>query len=189
MALARGPLRRLLRRRALRAWNSGQPLLILCYGNVNRSPYVERLAQRRPGASATSAGFFPAADRPAAERTVAYGAAHGVDLGAHRSRMVTNEQLRTAPAIFVFDAENVLMALTRAPSSIRRMHLVGALAARGPALIEDPHGRELAVLERTLSAITVAVDQAFVGGASFPPSSPSPRARTGCNGGCRPHQN
>jgi low molecular weight protein-tyrosine phosphatase len=155
--LGLAPIRGALRRRALRAWRASDEPLIVCLGNVNRSPFAARLAEQRAGSNASSAGFFPAAGRSSPEATVAAAAARGVELRSHRSAVVSDEQLASAPAIFIFDLENLVLLALRRRSALRRTHFLGALALSGPVLIADPHGRPPSVLEAVLEQIERAV--------------------------------
>ncbi len=158
--LDRRPIRRVLHRRALKAWRATDEPLILCFGNINRSPFAAALARRRSGSRASSAGFYPQAGRPSPPLTVAGAEARGVDLAAHRSAIVSDDQLADAPVIFIFDLENLVRVATRRVSALRRTHFLGALAPVGAVLIADPHGRGQAMLEDVLSEIQCAVEQA-----------------------------
>jgi protein-tyrosine-phosphatase len=154
------PLRRLLHRRATIAWRATDEPLILCFGNINRSPFAAALARQRPGSRASSAGFYPQAGRPSPPATVAGAHARGVELGAHRSVIVSDEQLAGVPAIFIFDLENLALVTARRAGALRRTHFIGALSPGGAVLIADPHGRGQAVREDVLSAIQRAVEHA-----------------------------
>jgi protein-tyrosine phosphatase len=154
------PIRRLLHHRATSAWRATDEPLILCFGNINRSPFAAALARRRAGSRAGSAGFYPQAGRPSPPLTVAGARARGVELDAHRSAIVSDEQLAGAAAIFIFDLENLARVAARRAGALRRMHFLGALAPGGAVLIADPHGRGQAVLEDVLSEIQRAVEYA-----------------------------
>lgn len=110
------------RRRAIRALRDRLPvsrILVLCYGNICRSPYAEfrlrealegrertlegREAARAQRPEVTSAGFF-GPDRPSPEVAVAAALDRGIDLGPHRSRIVT------APFVAEHD---VILVMTR----------------------------------------------------------------------------
>jgi protein-tyrosine-phosphatase len=158
--LGRARVRSLLRGRALRAWRSTDAPLILCYGNINRSAFATALAQRAGRVGAFGGGFYPQEGRPAPSATIACAAAYGVDLTGHRSRCVTSAELAGAPAIFVFDLENVARVAARHPSALARTHLRGALDGDARMLIADPHGRPAAELERTVARIARAVGRA-----------------------------
>jgi protein-tyrosine-phosphatase len=153
-----GPVRSALRRRAMRAWTASEAPLIVCFGNINRSPYAAALARQRGTAGAHSAGLYPVADRPSPPLTVEVAKTMGVDLDGHRSVIVDGPLVRDAPAIFVFDIENVVRLGLRVPAAIGKTHLLGLLAHRGPSIVPDPHGRDRAFLEGVLSQIRRAID-------------------------------
>jgi protein-tyrosine phosphatase len=129
-------------------------------GNINRSPFAAELARRRPESLARSAGLYPAPGRPSPPPTVAAARAYGVDLQAHRSSTLDAAKVARAPAIFIFDLENLARLGVRHPLALWRAHFVGALADAGTVLITDPHGHEQLVLERVLSEIAGAVERA-----------------------------
>lgn len=80
-------------------------ILIVCLGNICRSPYAEQrladeLAARGVSATVTSAGFIlPGRPSPPAARRVA--ARRGVDLEEHFSRVFTPEELEAADLVLV----------------------------------------------------------------------------------------
>jgi len=157
LVLSAGPVRRRLRRRALRAWEASEAPLFLCYGNVNRSAFAEALVRDRTEKRPASAGFYDVPDRPSSENAIASAAALGVDLASHRSTVATSEQLSGADAIFVFDLENAVQVALRNPRALRRTHLVGSLDGGRPVLIRDPHGRGPDEPARTFARIARAV--------------------------------
>jgi len=101
-----------LRRRALRRRLAVRApidrFLFVCHGNICRSPYAAAVANRllsERGTSrihADSAGFF-GPDRPSPDTAVEVARERGLDLGAHRSKLVTPELVRTARLIIVMD--------------------------------------------------------------------------------------
>jgi protein-tyrosine-phosphatase len=158
--LALGPIRRPLHRRALRAWAATDEPLIVCAGNINRSPYAARLARHRPGCRARSAGFYPEADRSSPPLTVEAAQARGVDLLAHRSAILDRSAISHASAIFVFDLENLARLAAREPRALPRTHFLGVLADSGGVVIADPHGRDRVVLDGVLTQIENAIERA-----------------------------
>lgn len=149
-----------LRQRARRAWRETDAPLILCYGNINRSAFAASLAQGRGRPGARSAGFVTEQGRPSPDATIACAADYGVDLRAHRSRLVTRTDLARARAIFVFDLANLRAVARLAPSALARTHLLGSLDDDARVLIADPHGRGRTVLADTLARIARAVERA-----------------------------
>lgn len=97
------------RRRAVRGLTrNGRPasLLVLCYGNICRSPYaaarLRELVDVHGDASLTveSAGFIlPGRESPEIARSVAR--RRGIDLEGHRSRVVDRAMLERADAVLV----------------------------------------------------------------------------------------
>ena len=158
--LRRPRVRALLHRRALRAWRGTDTPLIVCWGNINRSAFAAALARHRGQVGAWGGGLHPTHGRPARPDTIAFAATYGVDLGDHRSRLVTPDELKDAPAIFVFDLENIARLAARSPRALARTHLFGALGDDRSVLISDPEHRSTAVFERTAARIARAVDNA-----------------------------
>ena len=83
-------------------------VLFVCHGNICRSPFAEvlarrLLAERRAGIGLCSAGFF-GPGRPAPETAIEAARAHGVELGPHRSQLLTPALVRGADLILVMDA-------------------------------------------------------------------------------------
>ncbi|HEY1833850.1 MAG TPA: hypothetical protein VGG08_05385 [Solirubrobacteraceae bacterium] len=149
-----GWLRRRLAQRAVKAWAASDRPLILCYGNINRSPFAAELARARTGKSPPSAGLFPMDGRGSPEATVEQARQYGVDLAGHRSRVAGRAELAGAEAIFVFDLENLARIAAQAPGALRHTHLLALLGSdEAVAFIEDPHGRPRNVLERAFAQI------------------------------------
>jgi protein-tyrosine-phosphatase len=155
-------VRRALHRRALRAWRSTETPLILCYGNINRSPYAAALAKRDQGKAPASAGFYPVCGRRSPTLTIDRAGRYGVDLSAHRSSIVSKAQINAAPAIFVFDLMNLAPIACRGARALRRTHLLAMLTETGSVFIPDPHGRSAEVLDGTLQWISQAVSAGSV---------------------------
>jgi protein-tyrosine-phosphatase len=153
-----GWVRRRLARRAAQAWSASERPLILCYGNINRSPFAAELARVRTGKRPGSAGLFPVDGRRSPDATIEQARRYGVDLSEHRSRLADRGELKGAATIFVFDLENVARIAAQAPGALRHTHLLALLGSDGNAVfIEDPHGREQSVLERAFEQISDAV--------------------------------
>ncbi len=97
--------RRAVRRLRDRALSGSNPILVVCHGNICRSPYASAsLARMTSGSTGPpevdSAGFIgPGRRSPGIARLVA--AERGVDLGGHRSRLITSDMLAEAGLIVV----------------------------------------------------------------------------------------
>lgn len=101
------------RRQALaRLRTEAQPgvVLFVCHGNVCRSPFAEVVFRREiNGVSAgvldtTSAGFI-GPDRGSPPEAIAAAARVGIDLTAHRSKMLSTELVRASSLVVVMSAD------------------------------------------------------------------------------------
>jgi low molecular weight protein-tyrosine phosphatase len=99
------PLRRRKALDVLGARPRPKTLLVVCHGNICRSPLAAALLQRELaplGMAVQSAGFL-GFNRPAPPTAVTAAERHRVDLSAHRSRLVTVDLVRAADLILVMD--------------------------------------------------------------------------------------
>lgn len=119
------PLRRRKAVEGLRARARRGPktLLVLCHGNICRSPVAAGLLQRglAPlGIAVHSAGFI-GFNRPSPPEAVAAAEQHGLSLRDHRSRPVTADLARTADLIIVMEpsqGRTVIERFGRRPADI-----------------------------------------------------------------------
>lgn len=170
------PGRRARARRRLRARGPVREILVVCYGNICRSPYAAARFRGRLGgeeASAVdvrSAGFF-GPDRPSPPEAVEEAGRRGVDLASHRSRTLGVEDIVRADVVFVMDdgqRRRLDVGLLRAVEAedVRPLVLVlGDLDPLPPPSrrgILDPFGADAdtfrAVYERIDRCVTAAVD-------------------------------
>jgi protein-tyrosine-phosphatase len=82
-------------------------VLVLCHGNINRSPFVAALiAHHRPGWIVTSAGLHTKLGRRASRKARAAAAKRGLSLETHRSTPVTWEMVLEADRTLYMDGGN-----------------------------------------------------------------------------------
>ena len=99
------PLLRQRAHAALRRRLRPADLLVVCHGNICRSPFAAALLARplvAMGIRVESAGFV-GPDRPSPRDAVRVAEAWGVDLSTHRSRLLTPQRVRQAELIVVMD--------------------------------------------------------------------------------------
>jgi protein-tyrosine phosphatase len=155
-------VQRRLRRRATEALRNARTILFACKGNICRSPFASHFIRDalRPGQRCLSGGYYPVAGRRSPETAVAAAARLGVDLAEHRSIRLTEDHVRDADAIFVFDFDNYRRLLAEYDCG-RKLHFVGALCPEGPLWIDDPYGEDvdgfLRAYERIRTAITAGL--------------------------------
>ena len=158
MALARlvHPLWRRVARTALRG-RTPRSMLVVCYGNICRSPMAAALFRRAlagTGIEIGSAGFIgPGRGSPPEAVAVAAGA--GVDLSGHRSRLLTPDLVRWADLIVVMDAAQQRRVVERFGRSWRDVIVLGDLdpAPIDGRTIRDPVNQTADVFEQCYARI------------------------------------
>lgn len=90
--------------------NERQRIVVVCYGNICRSPTAEALLKRalqRDGLErrflVRSAGVGAQPGNPAARGAVEAARAHRLDLAAHRARRLTADMAREADVLIAMD--------------------------------------------------------------------------------------
>jgi low molecular weight protein-tyrosine phosphatase len=157
-------LHKLRRRKATEALR-GRPrpntLLVVCHGNICRSPLAAALLDRELAAFEVrvQSGGFIGFNRPPPAEAVAAAERHQVNLADHRSRLLTADVVRTADLIVVMDpVQRRLLCerFGRAPSDVI------VLGDFDPAAIEtrtirDPVDQSRAVFDEVYERIASCV--------------------------------
>jgi protein-tyrosine phosphatase len=106
------PLRRRAARKRAREWG-GDRLVVLCHGNICRSPFAAVILRRqlqgevrRPGVEylAVESRGFILPGRPPPPYALEVAAARGLDLSAHRSRLIDEGLLDGSELLLVMEA-------------------------------------------------------------------------------------
>ena len=135
-------------------------IVMLCHGNICRSPFAEHLLRAKAEQAGialdiVSAGTIGLEGRRSPEDAVAAARRWGTDLTGHRSRFLDVEHARAAGAVIVFDDRNV--------EELRRLGLNGDVnVLRLPDLtgrreIGDPYGHGPAGFSRAYREIDEAL--------------------------------
>jgi protein-tyrosine phosphatase len=113
----------------LRLKNQPRPrrILVICHGNICRSPYLQAVLQRRlPDVVVTSAGFV-GSGRPAPQVSLAVSAQRGLDLSGHRSQRITRSKVADADLVIVMDSEQARRVARRFRANPDRIAIAGDL--------------------------------------------------------------
>ena len=99
-------------------------ILVVCTGNICRSPIGERLLRKRlPGVKVKSAGVHGLVKHPADATAVA--ANHGVSLEGHAGRKLTAEMARNYDLILAMESEHIAQVTAIAPEVRGKTMLFG----------------------------------------------------------------
>ncbi len=152
-------------------------ILVVCFGNVCRSPVAARLLQARLDETKWEvvSGGTNASDGEPASRVMRTAAAeYGIDLSAHRAKRVTADDIRDAELVITMSQSQTDRLLNLEPGSNRRIRLLGAFNPQAntwglPAdprrsvaseeEIPDPHGEDLAFHRECCERLDTSVGQ------------------------------
>jgi protein-tyrosine phosphatase len=163
-----------LRRRAARQTLKGRAprsILVVCHGNICRSPFAAGLLRRELGGRGIrveSAGFV-GFDRPPPAEAIVAAARRGVDLSEHRSRPLARPLAFAADLVVVMDAAQGRAVCDRFGCSPEAVVVLGDLDPERIATreIPDPVSRPLeafdecyARIERCVQALARALGPA-----------------------------
>lgn len=124
------PLRHVMARRRLSSGQRPRRILVLCYGNVCRSPYLQAALQRElPDVEVTSAGFV-GSGRGVPSIALAIGQQRGIDLSSHRSQLVSLWRVADADLVIVMDAELAKRVVRSFPIKSSKIVIAPDLAPR-----------------------------------------------------------
>jgi protein-tyrosine-phosphatase len=126
------PVRRRAARRALLERGRPRAILVVCHGNICRSPFAAGLlasALEPRGTLVASAGFVGPGRAPPAEAGIA-AASRGVDLRAHRSQLLTPMLVREADLIVVMEPRQQREVCQRFGRSPKAVIVLGDLDPR-----------------------------------------------------------
>lgn len=117
------PVRRFVSWKIRNRISQARSLLMVCYGNICRSPFAELQVKKICGESLDirSSGFHAQVDRPSPPVAVRVASEFGIDLSHHRSSMLDKTLLDGSDVILVFDEKNRKMILERFPETKSRL--------------------------------------------------------------------
>ena len=141
-------------------------VLIICHGNICRSPmaegYLRKLVveSRLGGIAVASAGVGALAGSAACDEARAVARLHGFSIDNHRARQLTEADLAAADEVLVMNRSqrDSLRSHADRPGKVR---LLAEFGPGGEVSIPDPYGRDLEVYEDIYAQIEAAVDGYF----------------------------
>ena len=132
-------------------------VLVLCTGNICRSPYAKAVLKRRaPSISVDSAGLSAMVDYEADATGQAVARDRGVDMSEHKAKQVTRSLIGQSDLILVMDDEHLSRLHRKYPDSRGKSFKLGKL--RGDKNIVDPYLKSKSFFELVFNEIDEAVE-------------------------------
>jgi protein-tyrosine phosphatase len=132
-------------------------ILVLCEGNICRSPMAAGLiAARSPRFATRSAGLGALVGHPADETAVRLMRARGVDIDAHRAEQVTRRMCLEADIVLVMDREQRQRLEQMVPEACGRVFRLGEFTGQD---IPDPYRQPEEAFREALELIETNVER------------------------------
>ncbi len=136
-------------------------ILVVCHGNLCRSPAAEQFLKRRLSSrrfEVSSGGLSHQENLPSPQDFVREARSFGLDLSGHRSRTVSPLLAEWADLILFMDRSNRDLLLDFGGGAVRKSAWLGAWDSGGSLEIPDPYGKTSAVMRQVLDRLSRASD-------------------------------
>lgn len=147
--------------------------LVICHGNICRSPFAERLlAERMPAWTVCSGGLHAGAGSPAepGARRVCHD--WDIDLEDHTAMVLDDELVDWADLVIGMEGHHLVQLYQRFPAARGKALVLGEFLEAGPFTIEDPWGRDDGVFRSVFERIVRATDRMIEHARSLDDASP-----------------
>ncbi|WP_176082030.1 low molecular weight protein-tyrosine-phosphatase [Paraburkholderia tropica] len=131
-------------------------ILVVCIGNVCRSPMAEGvLRERIPSVELSSAGIGALVDKPAQDHAIALMSERGIDITTHRARQIVTPMCRDTDLILVMDNEQKRVIEDNYVFTCGRVFRIGHF---GNFDVPDPYGGPRRQFAESLDLIDSGVE-------------------------------
>lgn len=137
-----------------------QRVLVVCHGNLCRSPFAAALLRDRlPEVEVRSAGLHAASGHEAAPDAVTAAARLGVALEGHRTRPVDTSDVQRADLILAMEGHQVAEIARRWARARPKVRILGDYLPDPPHAIPDPWSQPEDVFNHTFQRIRIAAER------------------------------
>jgi L-malate glycosyltransferase len=139
---------------------SARSVLVVCHGNIIRSPFAERLLRRALGSrtrpTISSGGLYAISGNPPHQNALAPAMTRAIDLDGHTASLLSRERVAAADVILVMDVCQLVELVRRFPEAREKTFLFTCLAPDVPLEVNDPINGDRAMFEACFDHITRA---------------------------------
>ena len=145
-----------------RALRSAGKILVVCHGNIIRSPFAARLVAEalrdHPRIAIRSGGLAAIAGKPSHPRAVVAASKQRIDLTGHHAAPLDEQVVNTSDVIFVMEVPHLVAMRRRFPNAESKTFLLTCLASDTPLEIQDPYDGDASRFDACFDHIVRAVD-------------------------------
>lgn len=138
-------------------------ILIVCTGNICRSPVAAALLQdrlKRQGLTewqVTSAGTWAQDKRGASQYSVEIMAEQGLDITEHRATMIDYDLIKKSDLVLCMESGHMEALQVEFPTQAKKVYLLSEMVDRNYS-ISDPYGRSKDAYYRMVSDVAGIID-------------------------------
>jgi len=134
-------------------------VLVVCVGNICRSPTAEWLLRHRlerDGVTIESAGLAALVGNPIDPIAESVLVEHGISAAGHVARQLTPDMINAADIVLVMDRRHMSAVHAQVPHARGKTFLLGRW--QNDAAVPDPYGKARPAFEQAFTMIDAAVN-------------------------------